>query len=72
MNTDVNQFLIDLTYILACLSSVERKMTAYQLKTLLCWGSSLAICALPSTFLVNIFIPPYVTFNARDWSKSVD
>ena len=21
---------------------------------------------------IYIFIPPYVTFNARDWSKSVD
>ena len=33
MNTDFNQFLAgkDLTYILACLSSVVRKMTAYQL-----------------------------------------
>ena len=48
MNTDVNQFLIsgkDSTYILACLSSVVRKMTAYQLKALLCWASSFAICA---------------------------
>ena len=34
MNIDFNQFLYsstDLTYTLACLSSVVRKMTAYQL-----------------------------------------
>ena len=34
MSTDFNQFWYsgeDLTYILACLSSVVRKMTAYQL-----------------------------------------
>ena len=44
MNTDVNQFLIfryRFNLYIGMLISVVRKMTAYQLKPLLCWASSL-------------------------------
>ena len=80
MNTDENQFLIfkDLTYILACLSSVVRKMTAYQLKALLCWASSLAICAYRvhfycyvDMFNIILVITVLLTFGHTDSVLSV-
>ena len=47
MNADMNQLIYsgkDLTDILACLSiRVSKKMTAYQLRDLLCWVSLLTI-----------------------------
>ena len=51
MNTDMNQYLIS-GYVLACLSIIVRKMTAYQLNSL-CWASSLAICAYRAHFQLH-------------------
>ena len=55
MNTDMNQFKLgkDLTNIWACLSTRVRKMTAYHLRALLCWASSLAIEHISSKIYIS-------------------
>ena len=47
---------------MACLSSVVRKMTAYQMKALLSWAGSLAICAKHISSLILLPVLYYFIF----------